>query len=489
MSNTALPQPAAAELKTNCLSYPEVIAQSIAVIAPSTIPAAVMGLIFATAGNGTWLSILLGMIGLLFVSFNINQFARRSASPGSLYAYIVQGLGPTAGMMTGWGMLLAYSFTGMSTLCGFAIFTDAVFVNAGVHLPLITYFALGTALACFVAYRDIQLSARTMLILEAASIFTILALGMLVWGNTGFAIDMPQLKLEGTTPGGVFAGIILVVFGFSGFESSTALGSEARDPLRTIPRSIIQSTLFTGVFFLLMGYITVLGFRGLSEDLATSHAPLDLLAAKTGLGPLIYLINLGVILSFFSCTLACINSSARIVFSMARHGIFHDALGEAHHANRTPYVAVLMAAGATFLLPTAVLGLTGMSAFDAQGHFGTICSFGFLLGYILVSLAAPVYLRRIGSLRRRDVAYSVLGIGFMLLPLIASVGIPGSTLMPPPEYPNNLFPYIFLGYMAVGLTWFIFRRISLPSLISTMSETLERPVATAGDSLDTQQAG
>ncbi|HEY9729892.1 MAG TPA: APC family permease, partial [Chroococcales cyanobacterium] len=109
-------------LKRECLSYSEVIAQSISVIAPSTVPAAVLGLIFASSGNGTWLSFLIGMTGLVFVSLNINQFARRSASPGSLYTYIVKGLGPTAGVLSGWSMLLAYLFTGMSTLCGFAIF-------------------------------------------------------------------------------------------------------------------------------------------------------------------------------------------------------------------------------------------------------------------------------------------------------------------------------------------------------------------------------
>ncbi|MBV8883205.1 MAG: APC family permease [Chroococcidiopsidaceae cyanobacterium CP_BM_RX_35] len=95
-------------LKRACLSYGEVLAQSVAVLAPSTVPAAVLGLIFASAGNGTWLSFLLGMIGILFVSININQFARRSASPGSLYSYIVKGLGPTAGVFCAWGLVLGY---------------------------------------------------------------------------------------------------------------------------------------------------------------------------------------------------------------------------------------------------------------------------------------------------------------------------------------------------------------------------------------------
>lgn len=84
-------------LKKECLSYGEVLAQSVSVIAPTTVPAAVLSFAYGAAGKGTWLSFLLAMIGLLFVGINVNQFARRSASPGSLYSYIVKGLGPTAG--------------------------------------------------------------------------------------------------------------------------------------------------------------------------------------------------------------------------------------------------------------------------------------------------------------------------------------------------------------------------------------------------------
>ena len=79
-------------LKPDCLSFGEVLAQSFAVIAPTTIPASNLGLIVALSGNGTWLSFLIGLIGLVFVSININQFASRSASAGSLYSYIVKGL-------------------------------------------------------------------------------------------------------------------------------------------------------------------------------------------------------------------------------------------------------------------------------------------------------------------------------------------------------------------------------------------------------------
>src|ERR1700721_4690691 len=143
MSTISQPPKISHHLKKDYLPYPEVIAQSISVIAPSTAPAALLGLIFVSAGNGTWLSFLLATVGLLFVCFNINQFARRSASPGSLYTYIVKGLGPTAGVLSGWGLLLGYIVTGMSTLCGFAIFGQMLLAHLGIHLPILVLFALG----------------------------------------------------------------------------------------------------------------------------------------------------------------------------------------------------------------------------------------------------------------------------------------------------------------------------------------------------------
>lgn len=346
-------------LRAECLSYGEVIAQSIAVIAPMTTPAANLGLIFASAGNGTWLSFVIGMIGLLFVSFNINQFARRSASPGSLYSYIVKGLGPTAGILCAWGLVLGYLFTGIATLCGFAYFGQHLLSHIGIHPSIITMFSIGAGVAWYVGYRDIQLSAKMLLVMEAVGIGLILMLGIIVWANKGFAIDTAQLTLQGATPGGVAMGVVLVVFGFSGFESSTSLGDEAKNPLKTIPKSVIQSTIMAGLFFIVMTYIEVLGFSGSSMNLGQSEAPLDFLAAQAGVSFLGTLISVSALLSFFACILACINPTARVFFMMARHGMFHSALGRAHHSNQTPHIAVTLAALITFLVP-CVLAMFGL---------------------------------------------------------------------------------------------------------------------------------
>jgi amino acid transporter len=459
-------------LKKDSLSNLEVLAQSVSVIAPSTVPAAILGLIFASAGNGVWLSFVLGMIGLVLVSLNINQFARRSASSGSLYAFIVRGLGPTAGVLGGWALLCGYTITGMSTLCGFSVVATDLLGKLGMHSNPLVLFAVGTALAAYIAFRDIALSAKLMLISESLALLAVSVLAIAVWWHKGFAIDPAQMHLTGATPSGVILGIVLVVFGFSGFESATSLGDEAREPLRSIPRSVLASVVVSGIFFTFVAYIAVLGFQGLPTTLDKAEAPLDLLANNLGLGPLGIAISIGVLLSFFSCTLASINGTARIVFSMARHRLFVDALGEAHEKNETPYVAVAVAALITFAAP-AILYVFGVGAFDAQGYFGTLCSFGFLFVYILISIAAPFYLHAIGQLNARAILYSVAGVAFMILPFVGTVGIPSSKMFPPPAFPNNLLFGIFIVYMIVGFAYLQFQRVRDPKLIPMMKTSIE----------------
>jgi len=88
--------------------------------------------------------------------------------------------------------------------------------------------------------------------------------------------------------------------------------------------------------------------------------------------------------------------------------------------------------------------------------------------YVLISIAAPVYLHKIGKLRLRDVVCSVVAIAFMMIPILGSVGIPGSTMFPPPEAPYDAFPYLFLMYLVATCGWFVLQRLRSPELAGAM---------------------
>ena len=108
-------------------------------------------------------------------------------------------------------------------------------------------------------------------------------------------------------------------------------------------------------------------------------------------------VSIGAMVSFFSLSLSCLNSGSRIIYPMARHGIFSGHLGRAHATNRTPHVAVTVYIGMIFALPAFLMIFT--NPLTAFGDAGTLAAFGFLVAYYLITVAAPVYLKKIGELR------------------------------------------------------------------------------------------
>jgi len=90
-----------ASLRSECLSFPEILAQGIALIAPTMTAALIIPLTFSNAGSGTWLTYVFATLMLLFVAFNLNQFASRSTSAGSMYLYTGRGLGPLGSELSG----------------------------------------------------------------------------------------------------------------------------------------------------------------------------------------------------------------------------------------------------------------------------------------------------------------------------------------------------------------------------------------------------
>lgn len=455
----------ASGLRSECLSFPEVLAQSVATIVPTASPSVNIALVFASAGKGTWLAYVIATIGLVFVSLNIKQFARRSASPGSLYAYIAKSLGPTAGVISGWALVLAYLCAAMVMLCTFASYANVVLGEFGLHFSSIFLYAICAGIAWYYAYTDIQLSAVLMLILELSSISLILILAVIVLFKHGFTLDTSQIFLEGVSFEGIRLGLVLAIFSYIGFESATALGDEAKNPLRSIPKAVIWSAVLSGIFFILLSYTEVLAFSDYKTPLNKTDAPLSVLANIGGVELLGVAISVGMTFSFFAATIASVNAGARIFFSMARHGIFHSSVGEAHVKNETPHVAVTLSILLTFLVPASI-SLFGISDLDIYAYLGTLGAYGFLLVYILISVAAPVYLYRKGRLSPSNIAIAVLAILFMLLPVVGSV-------YPVPAFPYNVFPYLFLLYLIIGAGWFLMLRRRSPQTISDMERDLE----------------
>jgi amino acid transporter len=438
-------------LRGEVLSPMETLAQSVSTIAPTSTPAATIPLVAALAGNGTWLAYLLATVAILLVAWCISRFARYSASPGSLYTYASMILPPWLGAVTAWSLLLAYIATGSSVIGGFYHYANLLFVDvtgrgfSGAALAILV-----TAVSAWIAWRDVQISARLMLWIEAVSLLLILVVVVLVLLRHGIHLDLRQLRLTGMTGSGLRLGLVLALFSFVGFESATTLGAEARNPLKTIPRVVIESAIIAGGFFIVSAYSEVLGFNAIGQDLGTNQAPMHVLAGIARVPAFGILIDVGAAVSLFAGTLGCITAAARVLLLMSHNGLAHETFRVTHAENETPTFAIL-ATGAAAVLPVAVLAYRGSSGLDVYGWMGSLATYGFIVAYALVCVALPRYLRD----------HHVFHQGAQIIPWLAFLAMLSAlvgNLYPVPEGPYGKLPYIYLVYLAAGLLLFFWQK-------------------------------
>jgi uncharacterized protein len=447
---TAQPDRATYGLRPDILSQWETLAQSLSSIAPTAAPAMIIPLVIAAAGRSAWVSFVVATIAMALVAAHVNVFARDSATPGSLYAFVRGEFGSWVALPAGWALLVAYIGTAAAVTGGIIQYAQNLLGIAGTGIAMLLII-LSIGLSAMLAYRNVELSTRCMLWIECASVATIVLLFViptrahpLSWDPTQFAPSVFAV-----TPVG--AGLVLATFAFVGFESATALGAEAKNPLTTIPRAVMGTALISGAFFVFSTYAEVDAVGSKVDLLTGTQAPLQVLATLKGrswVGPIV---SVGAIMSFFACAMSCITAAARTMFLMGAQKVLPSRLGQVHARHQTPSMAVIVSSIAA-VVPALALAARHVSAFDLYGWLATIATYGFLAAYVFVTIAAPIYEWRRRTLTVPKAGLAVLTVAFLVWAFVAS--LPPATSTGPERW---LAP-IFFALIVAGCAYCMARR-------------------------------
>ena len=308
------------------------------------------------------------------------------------------------------------------------------------------------ALAVYLPLRGASLAAKYELAFEIVAVSAIFVIIVASYVSYGFRIDWDQLSPSNLGDSTTFVAAVTAVGAYAGFESVASLGAEARDAHRTIARALLRVVLIIGVLYILATYPQVLHFGEIDGD----EAVLPQLAASAHVGWINPVVSAAVAVAFIVFVTAVVSSAARSLFTFAHEGAFPKAFSRVHPKHGTPWVGVtFVGILALAFAVTATLSSSGRMIFDVYGAY--VATWGFLVSYLLVVIATPIWLYRIKALTPLRAVVS--GLTFAALGWVII-----SNLVPIPKYPYNILPFVFLGILALGLAWYAYLRRARPHI-------------------------
>lgn len=402
-------------LRRGALDLVESVVIGVASTAPGYSLAATLGLVVAAVGFQAPAVLWVAFIPMLCIASAYLYMNRVDPDCGTTFAWVSRAMGPWAGWMGGWAIIVAdvVVMANLAQIAGLYTFRlvgwDAAAGSvAAVTAAGVTWIVLMTAITTI----GIKLSARTQKVLLSAELLTLgifaaVALVRVYAGDAGAGSEHPQLSwfspfaIDGGTAA-LTAGVLLAVFIYWGWDSAVSVNEETEDPAEAPGRSAVASTiLLVGIYVLVA--TAAIAFAG-TERLSDADDALAILGTDVLGGTLDSLLIIAVLTSAAASTQTTILPTARTTLSMARTGALPAALGVVHPCFMTPHVATLLFGA------LSIVWYVGLTIVSENVLFDSIAALGLMIAfyYGLTGFACALYHRREGRRSLQGLLFAVL---------------------------------------------------------------------------------
>jgi APA family basic amino acid/polyamine antiporter len=184
----------------------------------------------------------------------------------------------------------------------------------------------------------------------------------------------------------VARGAGVLFFAFIGFDGVSTLAEDARDPQKTVPRSLFISLLLVTVLYVAVSLV-VTGLAGYQNLGVPDPLYFALSAANSTAAPLKIikvLVAVVAIIGLISVVLANILGQVRVFYSMGRDRLLPPAFCRLRGSAQVPAVATIVTG----------LGAAALAGVFPLGLLGELVSIGTLLAFVMVCVGVMI-LRRI----------------------------------------------------------------------------------------------
>jgi basic amino acid/polyamine antiporter, APA family len=394
-----------------------------------------LGIVAAAALGLTPLVLL--ATGALFLLVSLSYAEGVTAIPevGGAATFVRRAFNDLAGFVTGWVLFLDF----LIVMSLSALFVPHYFATA-IDAPTLRQSPWDVTAACGViaVIAAVRLTRRTRLHTGALAIalvdlvvqalLVVLGLAFLLSPHTlasGFGIA------QGQNWGDIAFALPLAMLAYAGLETVSNLAEEAREPGRTLPRSLFSAIGLVVVVTVLLGAIgmsaypvsngqTALGEQWLEAPLVGIAAAFDGSLPDLAVDGLRIAVGISGVLILVAAVATSFSGITRLTFSLAEHGALPKEFARLERRALVSSEATVAAA----VLAIAMLVVSEAVAGGDPAFLAALFSFGVLLAFTAAQLAVIKLRFREPELERPFVARPNVTVRGRPVPVAALVGAP-----------------------------------------------------------------
>jgi len=317
-------------------------------------------------GNGAGIAGSFAIVTAILLAFSVGYvaMARHVKNAGAFYAFTAQGLGGHLGGGAAMIAILSYNAMQIGLMGLLGAVASGTFAQWGLELPWYVWTYVAIALVAVLGYRQVDLSAKVLVVLVALEFLIVIALNLSILSSGGASgLNLEPFTWAQITSGTPSIGFLFCFAGFIGFEATTIYSEEAKNPSVTVPKATYISVLAIGSFYTITSWLMTMGI-GVENLMPTLQGLPDpsaflFILGETYIGATMSAI-MGVLFmtSIFAAVLAFHNAVARYKFVAGREGLLPDRVGTTHAKHLSPHIGSVI---------QTVLALAVVTLFVAKG--------------------------------------------------------------------------------------------------------------------------
>lgn len=303
------------------------------------------------------------------------ELAAMHPHAGGQYVYLREAFGPLVSFLFGWALFLVIQ-TGFNAAVSIAFAKYlGVFVpgiseeHVLLHLPMggivpesapafLKDFSINSAqlVACGViivltlinmlGVKEGSLLQNVLTVIKIAGLAGLIVAGLAHAGQSAdhFTPFLPsgEAFLSFRYLGGLAVAMAGALFAYDAWNTATFVAEEVRDPSRNLPRALAFGTSLVMAIYVLavFAYIVAVPIESFTR---VDNGRIAQQAATTWFGPIgTTLVVIAILVSTFGCVNGLVLSGARVIYAMAREGLFFRSCARLHPTTKTPVVALVV---------------------------------------------------------------------------------------------------------------------------------------------------